>query len=189
MFINSLNQLDCSNAKAVIFDCFGTLLEIKNKRHPFKKLLGNQKQLNRENYSHIMRSKIQLEDVEELLNIKIEKSEIEHAKKLLDLELSSVEIFDDVIPCLEKIKESNIKTLVCSNLATPYGDSLKLIPIEEKVLSYEVGYIKPEKEIYVFCKKKLGVDFTDILFVGDNLIADFKVPKLLGMKTALIQRA
>ncbi len=188
MFMNSLDQLDFSSAKAVIFDCFGTLLEIKNKKHPFKKLLRNQKQLNRENYSNIMKSKIHLEDVGSLLNIKIAQSEIEHAKNLLDLELSSIELFDDVIPCLEQIKKNDIKTLVCSNLATPYGDSLKLIPIEEKILSYEVGYIKPEKEIYILCQKKLNVDFADILFVGDNLIADFKMPKLLGMKSALIQR-
>ena len=74
------------------------------------------------------------------------------------------------------LKRRGTLIAICSNLAAPYGAAIeRLLPQNEliKCLSYQVGHIKPEPEIYAEIINKSGVQAADILFVGDTFLADF----------------
>ena len=52
---------------------------------------------------------------------------------------------------------------------------------DETVLSYRVGFVKPQEEIYREVVRKCGVEFKDCLFV-DDLEPNVKAARTLGMK-------
>ena len=188
MIINSLKNLEIPPIKAVIFDCFGTMLDIKQKRNPYLNLLRKIPNLKKENFKDIMKYKLRLEDLSSYFNVEIEEKYVFQAKQDLEIELNSIFLYQDVEDVLNRLNNMEIKTLVCSNLAYPYGVALEQLPIKEKILSYEVGYVKPEKEMYELCREKLKVNYSEILFVGDNQTADYNAPQQLGMKSLLLSR-
>jgi HAD superfamily hydrolase (TIGR01509 family) len=55
---------------------------------------------------------------------------------------------------------------------------------DEKVISYEVGIVKPDPEIYRICAQRLGVELKECLFVDDSA-TNIETAKKLGMKTIL----
>lgn len=84
-------------------------------------------------------------------------------------------MFEDVHPTLDGLVRKGFKIAIRSNSAQPYGAVIeKLLPQYEviKILSYEVGAIKPEPEIYTKIVNKGGVAPHEILFVGDTLMGD-----------------
>lgn len=66
-----------------------------------------------------------------------------------------------------------------------WGDS----PIREyfdcSIFSCDVGYVKPDKEIYELCLKNLGVLPCDSMFIGDGGSDELKGAKALGITTVL----
>ena len=49
-------------------------------------------------------------------------------------------------------------------------------------------YWKPHKKPYKFCSKNLGVDYSSLIYVGDNIKKDFITANKLGMHTVQIVR-
>jgi FMN phosphatase YigB (HAD superfamily) len=47
---------------------------------------------------------------------------------------------------------------------------------------YEVGFIKPDHQIYDAIIEKSGFRKEEILFVGDTLIADYEGPRQYGFR-------
>lgn len=54
------------------------------------------------------------------------------------------------------------------------------------VFSCEVGYVKPETEIYRCCLDQLGVTPTEAVFVGDGGSNELEGAKALGISTIMI---
>lgn len=54
------------------------------------------------------------------------------------------------------------------------------------VLSCDVGYAKPEPEIYEICLRDLGVDPGDVVYVGDGGSDELKGAGALGMTTVMM---
>lgn len=109
----------------------------------------------------------------------------------LQLELSTIELYEDTVPTLQTLKERGYKIALCSNLAMPYGEQLrKLLPdiLDAVIFSYEVGAIKPEHQIYDEIQAHCGCEFSEMLFIGDNPILDVETPLSLGMSARLIER-
>jgi putative hydrolase of the HAD superfamily len=52
----------------------------------------------------------------------------------------------------------------------------------------DVGKPKPEKEIFLYALKRLGVSASQALFVGDHPQADYEGAKAVGMKPLLVDR-
>ena len=100
-----------------------------------------------------------------------------------DLDLDLEEIIDkyntlqglynnDVLELLKKIRNNGYKVCILSNLKKiDYDNFLKDVPKEcydKFYKSYEIGYNKPDKEIYEYVIKDLGVNPHDIIFFDDN---------------------
>lgn len=188
MKISTLNQLEFKNYKGIIFDCFGTLLKINKPTYPYLKILKKIRSLNKHDYTEVLKKKLFLKDLNDFFNAQLSNEIIQQAELELKLELESITIYPEVLITLENLIKNNIKILICSNLAYPYGKKIKQLPIKDLVLSYEVGYIKPETEIYKICSEKLELNYSEILFVGNNLISDYQKPMELGINSVLINR-
>lgn len=100
-------------------------------------------------------------------------------------------MFEDVIPTLTKLQSLGIPIAICSNLAQPYGAILdRLLPQFSllKFLSYEIGFIKPEPEIYRKIVVESGCKSESCLFIGDTFIADYDGPIKNGLQARHLVR-
>lgn len=106
-------------------------------------------------------------------------------------ELSTIELYKDTTSTLQILKEHGFKIALCSNVAMPYGKQLKkLLPnvFDALFLSYEIGAIKPEDNIYEVIKTHFSCEMSEMLFIGDHPVLDVEKPISLGMDARLIQR-
>ena len=181
--------------KYIVFDAFGTLVKIGNRRSPYLRLMKWQKQRGRkptcDDASIIMSKNASLSKIANFFGHELPLDLLSEINADLKLDLDSIELYTDTTVVLENLKKNGFKIVLCSNLAMPYGERLKeILPnlFEELVLSYEVGCIKPNTKIYNTIQMRLKCKMEDILFIGDNKILDVETPRSLGMSARLIQR-
>jgi putative hydrolase of the HAD superfamily len=100
--------------------------------------------------------------------------------------------FDDVVPCLTRLRAAGAKTAVISNwdrrleailAGLNLGDLL-----DATVSSAAVGLHKPDPRIFEEACRRLGVEPEDCVHVGDHYYADYLGASAVGMKAVLIQR-
>jgi HAD superfamily hydrolase (TIGR01509 family) len=84
--------------------------------------------------------------------------------------------YPDTAAVLAGVKRQGLRTAVVSNIAfdlRPAFATLEVFDdVDEYVLSYEVGAIKPNPEIFETALERLGVTAEDALMVGDSEEAD-----------------
>jgi HAD superfamily hydrolase (TIGR01549 family) len=173
--------------KLVVFDLYGTLIKFGTTHHPFRKILK---------WAHVHGRK-PLETDPRFLMTRNEEPEaifcsmgivapdemLQMFQKEIHEELDSLTLFDDVTPTLEQLAEAKIDLAICSNLAKPYGAIIdRLLPDFSfaRILSYEVGYLKPDDGIYDAILNRTGHRKESVLFTGDTFIADYEGPIRYG---------
>lgn len=166
--------------RAVAFDAFGTLVQIGEKRRPYRRLA-------RLAAATTATDPLTADMPVEEWAAAIGAPDALVAATMDDLlaETGSVVLRDWVGEAWAGLRGNGIDIAVCSNLATPYGAPLlAALPDEPDVivLSYEVGLKKPDPAIYALVAARLGHDPADILFVGDTPSADFDGPVSAGMR-------
>ncbi len=100
-------------------------------------------------------------------------------------------LHDDVVPFLESLRASGVRTAFvsnCSSNARPLLTRIGLAGlVDELVLSCEVGSAKPDPAIYRIALDRLGVAAGDTVFVDDQP-AYCDGAKALGIDAVLIDR-
>lgn len=178
----------------IAFDVFGTLVEIGERRSPYKKLMKWLKENGRkpepDDARFIMSTNSNLREFTALFGMNIPESLMQEIQADLDADLRSISLYPDTIFTLEKLKKLGFKVAICSNLAMPYGKPVSaLLPtLDAYAWSYEVGAIKPEPPIYQYLVDQLECRTNEILFIGDTPSADFSGPSDFGMHARLIDR-
>jgi HAD superfamily hydrolase (TIGR01549 family) len=179
----------------VVFDLYGTLIRFGTTHHPFRKILKWAHALGRQPLATDARTLMTINDEPESLframGIPAPDDLLRSFQQEIQEELDSLTLFNDVIPTLEKLVEAKIGLAICSNLAKPYGAIIdRLLPDFSftRILSFEVGYIKPEHGIYEAIVNKTGVHKENILFVGDTFVADYEGPARYGFKALHLYR-
>lgn len=171
----------------VVFDLYGTLVQFGVMNHPFRKILRWAKDQGRtpqaDDARRIMTTDKRNKEVLADLAIYPPAKMLSQLDNEIQQELDSLTLFDDVMPTLTTLLDKGIRLAICSNLAKPYGAVVdRLLPQIELIrcLSYEVGAIKPEREIYdwIVCNSNLTAE--QILFVGDTYLADYEGPIKYG---------
>ncbi|MEM1515308.1 MAG: HAD family hydrolase [Candidatus Bathyarchaeia archaeon] len=101
---------------------------------------------------------------------------------------------EDVIPLLQKLRESGYKIGIISNFSIPEG-ARGLIAIynleklfDTIVISGEINRRKPSPEIFLKALNNLKVNASKTVFIGDTPDIDIEGAKAFGMKTILIKR-
>ena len=81
-------------------------------------------------------------------------------------------IDDAILAALKRIKATGVKIGLISNCAPEEAaawTTCRLAPlIDDAVLSYQVGYMKPDPEIYELACRRLAVELQRAIFVGDG---------------------
>ncbi|MDO6657822.1 HAD family hydrolase [Anaerobacillus sp. 1_MG-2023] len=106
-----------------------------------------------------------------------------------------VTFFDDVLPCLEILKDQHIQTGVITD-GYAEGQCQKLRAVNgfdhfnEIIITDQLGrdYWKPHARAYEMMKDLFNVKYSEMVYVGDNVSKDFVTPNKLGMKTVQINR-
>ncbi|MBP5281968.1 MAG: glycerate kinase, partial [Lachnospiraceae bacterium] len=104
--------------------------------------------------------------------------------------VSKVEVFmhlhEEIIPLLEELKRRDIKIGLISNCFSEEVFAIRgsvLFPyFTVAMLSYEQGVMKPDKEIFTRCIKKLNVSAQECLYVGDGGSKELEAATEMGMK-------
>ncbi|HAH43689.1 HAD family hydrolase [Gimesia sp.] len=179
--------------KSVIFDLYGTLLELSQDSKPFLNLaqsssaisLGDALRIALTNHCPSLR------DCATQLNLMLE-SDLDILEKNLHNDLERVRLYTDVIPTLKVLATSNIKIAVISNLATPYKLPFSRHQLESyfdvTVFSCDCGLMKPDPAIYKMALHKLDTLPHETIMVGDSLKSDVEGPSRVGIVSYHLKR-
>jgi HAD superfamily hydrolase (TIGR01549 family) len=111
----------------------------------------------------------------------------------MDAQLSSLCVYEDFLPTIEVLKQLWYQTAVVSNLSKPYSYPLiHLVPkntFTYKLLSYEIGMQKPDKQIFDHLKKISWYESDEIVMVGDSFSSDVQWAKNVGIDSVHIDRS
>lgn len=186
--INTSRNLN--GIKAVVFDVFGPLAHMGEKRHPYSQLLqklcerGHRPQA--DDAARIMSANVGLAGIAGLFNVDLPAAELAEIEMDLYAELATFELFPDVfvLPTLKALREAGFKLALCSNLAAPYAIPVKLLlpPLDSYVWSFEAGAVKPEQAIYEALLERLDCSPHEILMLGDTLESDCTAPRRHGVQ-------
>jgi HAD superfamily hydrolase (TIGR01509 family) len=100
--------------------------------------------------------------------------------------------FDDTLPTLRALKARGLRIVLLSNIGVDIRDQLASTGLadllDDVVLSYEVGLVKPDPGIFAHALERLGRPAGQTLMVGDSPHADVGGAPL-GIRTLILPRA
>lgn len=189
-------------SSALIFDAFGTLLDIKHRTHPYRMLLRDGARQGRTPRSEDLRSLMtwncSISESADRLGVRVSAERMEVIQAALADELESLVPFADGLEAVEMLRGAGVCVGICSNLSAAYGAGVKrlLSAADAFALSYEIGAIKPEPLINQAMGDSLGVQThryvlpgpPSILMIGDSPRCDRDGPRTLGISGHLLTR-
>ena len=111
-----------------------------------------------------------------------------HAQKI-----KHIKLYDDVISCLENLKENSIKTaIITDGIPIKQYEKILRLDIDELidlvVISDEIGIRKPNPRLFSYCLNKFNVKGHETIYVGDNIYKDIIPAKLNDIHSVYIHR-
>jgi HAD superfamily hydrolase (TIGR01493 family) len=190
-----MKEFDSSAVKAILFDVYGTLVEIGVRRAPFRQLIEigarQGRQPSDKDAVMLMAQPVGLREAAELLGIRLTDADRERLESELHAELASIAPFADTLPVLHELKKRGFKLGLCSNLALDYAAPvISALPfaLDAHVWSFDTGAIKPDPVIYAHACRQLSCAPGEILMVGDTVEADVEGPGAFGMQALWLDR-
>jgi putative hydrolase of the HAD superfamily len=111
--------------------------------------------------------------------------------KWMSFDLKMV-LFEDVVPALTHLKEGGLILGLISNVdrdIAPLYQGLGLSNwLQVMVISQEVGFNKPQPEIFLAALKQAGVKPSEAIYVGDQYQIDVVGASKVGMRGILLDR-
>jgi HAD superfamily hydrolase (TIGR01549 family) len=189
------NPLGKPMISAVVFDAFGTLVDLRSKRHPFRQLLRegivDGRRASPDDVRVLMSNPWSLKDAADQLGMRVSPTRLQALQDDLDSEVASIIPYEDGIEAVALLRAQGVRVGICSNLCEPYGAAvLHAFPdLDGYAFSYQVGAVKPDALIYQSICRALAVTpghlFGDkneqIAMVGDSLKCDQDGPRGVGM--------
>lgn len=167
----------------ICFDVFGTLIEITDRRRPFahlKRKMTPEKALKFRRLA--MTTEMTLSEIDAELQGGATVADLAVAQTAITHEIASVRIRPGV---LEVIARLPVPYALCSNLSVDYVAALARFPEITpmfRILSCQVGCMKPDRAIYDRAIQAAGVPPHRIQFAGDTPAADIDGPRSAGMR-------
>lgn len=99
--------------------------------------------------------------------------------------------FDDAVPVLRALTARGVRVVLLSNIGVDVRGQLQATGLadvlDDIVLSYEVGLVKPDPGIFAHALQRLGRPAEQTLMVGDSAHADVG-GTALGIRTLILPR-
>ncbi|KWS42649.1 MULTISPECIES: HAD family hydrolase [Pseudomonas] len=180
--------------KAVILDAFGTILSSQASVQPYRLLFKEGLRQGRRPTPNdarlVMTLDCGLEGAAEHLGIHLSQGRLAEIQAVLDTDLASMEPYADALAGIELLQKHSVAIAICSNLAQPYGAVVSsLFPnLDVYAYSYQLGFLKPEPQIYKWACDQLGVNpgaafgSGDVVhMIGDSIRCDRDGPTAIGI--------
>ena len=178
-----VHQQVLEGIELICFDLFGTLVEITDRRRPFASLRRNMALDKVARMRRLaMTTDLALEEIDEAIQGGATVDKIVGAKADIAREVASTRLRTGVPEMLSALP---VPFGICSNLSPDYLPALSRFAEVRpafRIMSCEVGYLKPDPEIYELVVAAAGVPREKILFVGDTPSADIDGPRGAGMQ-------
>ena len=182
--------------KLIAFDMFNTWVSAPTWPNPYKGIFSQlwiEWQLYK-NLAYIVQTTDA--DIVEILQknkaAKISDALLSKFNSDIDAQLSSLSLYDDFLPTIDILRKKWYKTAVVSNLSKPYSYPLTNLVSKDmfdyKILSYEVGMQKPDRNIFDYLKKISWYGSDEIIMVGDSLKSDVQWAKNADIQPVHIDR-
>jgi FMN phosphatase YigB (HAD superfamily) len=101
-------------------------------------------------------------------------------------------LYDDVKPCLERLRVAGIGIGLVSNTNRDLGEVLEHFYldayVDAAVTSFEIGFVKPAPQIYQAALDRLDVSIADAVMVGDNYEDDVAGAMSCGLAAIMLDR-
>ena len=186
----------------VIFDAFGTILQIGQRTNPYLQLFREGRRQGRilgpNTIGCAMTMDLPLDEFAAYLGITLRSSVRQELNRALELELSSIRPYPEALEAIEMLQKSGCQLGICSNLAAPYGSVVRgLFPMMDGyAFSYEQGLMKPDPKIYLSTCDQMGVEPSDgfgvemgcVYMIGDSPRCDRDGPRIVGIMGILLSR-
>lgn len=188
---------------AILFDAFGTVIDIEHRYYPYRMLLRlgirQGQKFGPEALRQLMVFNGCLMDAADLLGIRVTVGDLDAIQDALESELASCLPFQDAVEAIAMLKAEGIRIGICSNLAQAYGASVRrhFPTVDAFAFSYEVGVMKPDPFIYHTLCQSLGVVPTrdwkrggqaSVMMVGNSPRCDRDGPSVIGIPGYLLRR-
>jgi len=191
--------------KGVIFDLDDTLISEKEYiKSGFKVVCNVISEQHNLNFDNVYQKIFELfdEDSDYVFNRLLDCFNIEYDKeyilKLLKIyrgHSPDISLFSDAEEILNYLAGKNYKLgIITDGYKITQNKKLESLDIDNYfdciIITDELGkdYWKPHKKPYKLCSKNLGVDYSSLIYVGDNIKKDFITANKLGMHTVQIVR-
>jgi putative hydrolase of the HAD superfamily len=106
-----------------------------------------------------------------------------------------IDFFNDVLPCLDLLKNKNIKMgVITDGYANAQRNKLMTLNahshFDEIIVTDELGrqFWKPHPKAFEIMKEKLNVEFHEMIYVGDNPEKDFYISSVYPIRTIRVYR-
>ena len=130
-----------------------------------------------------------------MFNIKYKKEEVLYLVKEYREHKPNIEFYKDVIPTINKLRNNGYKLgIITDGYKETQNKKIDVLNcktlFDEIIITDELGkeYWKPHERSYKLMSKKLNVDLSEMVYIGDNEAKDFVTANLLGVKTIRIER-
>ncbi len=188
--------------EGVIFDLWNTLIRPKHEFHTMK-LIKNMYKIPDDLYREEMKKGLMttpLETVQEISDYMKKQYGLKHRsdteklllQKQMNLDIKNVELYPETIKTLKTIKGMGLKIGLISNASSPHKKPFYEFRLQKffdyTCFSCDVGYWKPESEIYLQTLELMRLKPKNTIMVGDNKIKDYQVPSSLGMRGVHLDR-
>ena len=191
--------------KAVVFDLDDTLISEKEYIKSGFKVISQKisKEYNLDN-QYVYRLLIDLfnENAKNVFNRLLDKLNIkyndEYIKELIHEyrgHMPQISLYEDAKEILAYLYNTDLKLgIITDGYAITQRNKLKVLDIEKNfdyvVITDELGreFWKPHRKPYDIVKEQLGLEYEEMVYVGDNITKDFITANKLGMTTICIVR-
>lgn len=185
---------------AGIFDVFGTLIKIQNRRSPYLQMLRYGRAHGRRPLPSdsltLMTYDLSLTEAADHLGIPVGYVKLHGLEQLLAEELASLTLYEDALESIGMLQSAGIKVGLCSNLAAPYGAAVRrLLPsLDAYGFSFEVGAAKPDPVIYHSVCRTMGVEpgkqlgGSRVVMIGDSVRCDRDGARAAGIAGFYLNR-
>ncbi len=207
-----------SKIQAVVFDLYGTLIDIRTdegRKEVWEKLslylryfgattsaAGLRSDYEREKERYLQESHERYPEVDlQTVFTRILKREglgspllaLSFGKLYRLLTIERLQPFPDTVPVLREAERSAYLLAVVSNAQRLFcSDEIRLLGLERffphVVLSTDYGFLKPDPRLFSIALTLLGVAPGEAVYIGDSPENDVSGPKQAGMRAVLLNR-
>lgn len=198
---------------AIVFDAFGTLVEIQRPLRPYASLRAALQARGADTSSlprQAMSSTLSLAALAKNAGVPLPAEVLLPLEETVAREVASVAVFPDATAAIERALALADRVVVASNLAPPYGKPverwLRRWGVVEKLsassqarlltaFSFDLGLLKPEPAFYAEVADRLSsltgkpAASLRLAMIGDKQAEDFDGPRAAGWQAHRLSRA